>query len=51
VQLLDEEAASPKKEMSTQEYIDKYYDDLEQLEQTMKMKRQEIRLRAVGFEK
>jgi len=51
VQLLDEENAAPKKEMTTQDYIDKYYEDLEELEQTMKMKRQEVRLRAVGFEK
>ena len=38
------------KSMNPQEVIDKYYEELEELEQQMKMKKQEVTLRSVGFD-
>ena len=34
--------------MTPQEYIDKYYEELDQLEKTMQRKRQETRMKAFG---
>jgi len=36
--------------MNPQEVIDKYYEELEELEQKMRMRRQEATLRAIGFD-
>ena len=45
---LSSKRGDPLQNMSTQDYINKYYEELEQLEQMMAMKRQDTRLRAFG---